>query len=707
MGFDKESDRPARFGARNLRLPAVLASARLNRTSGTLKEVRTAVRRTVRATPLSFHAMSQPQPLPAVVIDTYKDEYQPAFAALNYAWIEKYFAVEAPDRTFLDDPRRHIIAPGGEVFVLFEDGAAKGTCAMQRVDAQTFELTKMGVDATAQGRGYGQRLMEAAIDFARRRGAQRIVLRSHTSLRQAIGLYRKFGFVVTRLGRDEEYARCDIHMALDLRASREASAAPPPEETLDPADWEQLRALAHRMVDDSVDFLASVRERPTWQRPTAEVREALRGPAPWSGQGAQATYEEFLELVRPYATGNISPRFWGWVQGSGAPVGVLADFLAAVMNPNAADFNHSPALVELQVIEWFREIMGFPPGASGLLVSGGSAANLTALTVARNAKNPGLREHGVDQSQGRLTLYASREAHSSVRKAAELLGLGEQGLRLVTTRPDYTIDVDELTRMLAHDRAQGLRPFCVVATAGTVNTGAIDPLDALADLCAREQLWLHVDGAFGALAMLSPALRPDLAGLQRADSLIFDFHKWLYAPYEAACVLVRSGETHRGSFSVIPPYLAELEGGIATAPIRFSEYGVQLSRGFRALKVWMALKADGLAKYARLIEQNVAQARHLTGLVQAHPRLELMAPTPLNVVNFRYRRPGLGNPELDALNQRILIALQESGFAVPSSTVLNGCFTIRCAIVNHRSTRGDFEALVKEVVRLGDGMFSS
>ena len=642
--------------------------------------------------------MSQPQPLTSVVIDTYKDEYQSAFAALNYAWIEKYFAVEPPDRLQLEHPREHIVEPGGEVFLLFEDGVAKGACAMLKVDAATFELTKMGVDPSAQGRGYAQRLMQAAIDFARRRGAARIVLRSHTSLRNAIAIYRKFGFAVTQLGRDEEYARCDIHMALDLRADHPAQR----EETLDPVDWDEFRALAHRMVDDSVDFLASVRERPVWQRPPDAVREALSSRAPWDGRGAQAAYEDFLQLVRPYSTGNISPRFWGWVQGSGAPVGVLADFLASVMNPNAADFNHSPALVEMQVIEWFREIMGFPPGSSGLLVSGGSAANLTALTVARNAMNPGVREHGVDASQGRLALYASREVHSSVRKAAELLGVGEQGLRLVPTRPDYTIDVDELVRMLAQDRAQGLRPFCVVGTAGTVNTGAIDPLNELADLCAREQLWFHVDGAFGALAMISPALRPDVAGLQRADSVIFDFHKWLYAPYEAACVLVRSGEAHRDAFSVIPPYLAGLEGGIATAPIRYSEYGVQLSRGFRALKVWMALKADGFGKYARLIEQNVDQARYLTRLIEAHPQLELMAPTRLNIVNFRYRRAGLDPAALDALNQRILIALQESGFAVPSSTVLHGCFTIRCAIVNHRSTRADFDALVREVVRLGD-----
>ena len=643
--------------------------------------------------------MSQAKPLPSVVIATYKDEYQPAFAALNYAWIEKYFAVEPLDRPLLDNPRRHIIDTGGEVFVLFEDRVPKGACAMLKIDAQAFELTKMGVDPSAQGRGYGHRLMEAAIAFARQRKAERILIRSHTSLKTAISLYRSFGFAVTHLGRDVEYARCDIRMELDLRST---PASPQLDATLDPTDWEQFRALAHRMVDDSVDYLSTLRERPAWQRVPEDVRAALNRPAPWQGQGAQAAYQDFLKLVRPYATGNISPRFWGWVQGSGAPVGVLADFLSAVMNSNAGDFDHSPALVELQVIDWFREIMGFPPGSSGLLVSGGSAANLTALTVARNAQVANMRERGVDQSSGRLTMYASREVHSSVRKAVELLGLGEQSLRLIDTRPDYTIDVEALKRAIAQDRVEGLRPLCVIATAGTVNTGAIDPLVALADLCAKEHLWFHVDGAFGAFAMMAPSIRSDLSGLERADSVIFDFHKWLYAPYEAACVLVRSRAAHRRSFSVIPPYLAELKGGISTPPVRFSEYGVQLSRSFRALKIWMALKADGFDKYARMIEQNVAQARHLSRLVDAHPRLELMAPTPLNVVNFRYWRSELGEAALDALNQRILVTLQESGFAVPSSTVLGGRFTIRCAIVNHRSTRADFDALANEVVRLGD-----
>jgi glutamate/tyrosine decarboxylase-like PLP-dependent enzyme/ribosomal protein S18 acetylase RimI-like enzyme len=644
--------------------------------------------------------MYQPQSSPSVTIETFQDAYQPAFAALNREWIEQYFVLEPADREQLDDPRAHIIEPGGEIFVLFEDGVARGTCAMCRLDERSFELAKMAVSPSAQGRGHGNRLMDAAIAFARERGAERIVIRSETGLRSAIGLYRKYGFHVTRLGScGDEYRRCNIRLELDLSAP---AGAPAREETLDPADWSEFRALAHRMVDDTVDYLATIRERPTWVAPPDEARAALRSPVPWQPGGARATYEEFLRFVRPYTTGNISPRFWGWVQGSGSPMGVLGDFLAAAMNPNAADFNHSPALVELQILEWFRTIMEFPEGSSGLLVSGGSAANLTALTVARNTSIEGVRERGVHPEEGRLTIYASQEAHSSIRKAAELLGLGEAGLRLIRTREDYTLDMDALRRTIAQDRAQGMRPFCIVGNAGTVNTGAIDPLAELAELCRREALWFHVDGAFGALAMLSPALRPDLRGLERADSVIFDFHKWLHAPYEAACVLIRAGEAHRRSFSVIPAYLERLAGGVADAPVRFSEYGVQLSRSFRALKLWMALKTDGFEKYARLIEQNVAQAHYLAGRVRSHPELELLAPVPLNLVNFRYR-PATSLPDeaLNEFNTKILLRLQESGFAVPSSTLLEGRFSIRCAIVNHRSTRADFDALVEEVVRLG------
>jgi glutamate/tyrosine decarboxylase-like PLP-dependent enzyme len=327
--------------------------------------------------------------------------------------------------------------------------------------------------------------------------------------------------------------------------------------------------------------------------------------------------------------------------------------------------------------------------------------NLVGLAVARSARAGfDVRRLGAGGGGARLAVYASSEAHSSIRKAVELLGLGAENLRQVPVRDDFTLDLAALERMVAEDRGAGLRPICVVGNAGTVNTGAIDDLPALADFATREGLWFHVDGAFGALASLSPGLRPRVAGMERADSLTFDFHKWLYLPYEIGVVLVRDEEQHRRAFSLTPEYLVRAERGLA-AGRWFSDYGVQLSRGFRALKAWMHLKEHGTEKLGRLIGQNVAQAQHLAGLVSRSAELELMAPVALNIVCFRYRAPGLDGPALDTLNQELLIRLQESGVAAPSSTRLRGRFVIRTAITNHRSRREDFDAMITEVLRIG------
>jgi aromatic-L-amino-acid decarboxylase len=299
-------------------------------------------------------------------------------------------------------------------------------------------------------------------------------------------------------------------------------------------------------------------------------------------------------------------------------------------------------------------------------------------------------------------VYASEEAHNSVDKAVALLGIGLDGLRRIPVDADFRIDLGALERAIAADREADVRPICVIGAAGTVNTGAIDDLERLADLCRREDLWLHVDGAFGALAALSPALRPLVRGVERADSLAFDFHKWFYMPIEVGCVLVRDAEAHRRTFSPPASYLASLDRGIASGPPPFAYYGPQLTRGFRALKVWISLKAYGVDKYARLIEQNVRQARRLESLVERDSRLELLAPVPLNVVCFRYVADGLDGGGLDGLNREILMRLQERGIAVPSSTVVRGSFAIRCAFTNHRTRRGDIDRLVESVVALGE-----
>ena len=475
----------------------------------------------------------------------------------------------------------------------------------------------------------------------------------------------------------------------------------PPEESLDPKDWEAFRRLAHQALDDSLDYLKGVRERPVWKPVPEAVRAKIAAPLPRDGEGMEATYRDYKELVQPYPVGNIHPRFWGWVMGGGTPMGLVAEMLAATLNVNAGGFDQSATYVELQVIEWFKEIMGYPKPASGVLVTGGSMANLVGLNAARSA-HAGFPVRTEGQAgHPQLRAYASAETHNSVQKALELMGLGGLALAKIQVKDDYRVDVPALKAQIAADRKAGLIPFCVVGNAGTVNTGASDDLAALANLCAAEKLWLHVDGAFGALAVLDPAARGQLKGLERADSIAFDLHKWMYLPYDVGCVLVRDREKHTAAFAVQASYLNKLTGGIAAGPGLFTDYEPQLSRGFRALKVWMNLKAYGLDRFARQISQNLAQARYLEERVKGEAELELLAPVSLNVVNFRYRAKGRDATASDELNGRILIGLQERGIAAPSSTVLKGRFAIRVCITNHRSRREDFDALVEGVLELG------
>lgn len=473
--------------------------------------------------------------------------------------------------------------------------------------------------------------------------------------------------------------------------------------TLDPIDWEATRKLGHQMLDDMMDYLQNIRNEPVWKKMPDEAKKFLQQKIPQQPQSIEKIYEEFKQFILPYNKGNVHPRFFAWVEGAGTPLGMLAEMLAAGMNPNVAIGEHAAMYVDKQVTNWCKQIINYPTSASGILLSGASMANVTALTVARDYQlNKNIRQEGLKQQPNQLVLYCSAETHSCVVKAVAAIGLGTEALRKIKVDNDFKIDVNELIQTIKKDFANGFVPFCIVGNAGTVNTGAIDPLHTLLSVCKEYNLWFHVDGAFGALAKLVPEYAEQLKPIEEADSVAFDLHKWMYMPYSIACALIKNADAHRKSFAADANYLLNHERGLAAGPEPATNFGLELSREFKALKVWMSLKEHGIKKYAALIKQNIAQSFYLGELIQKENQLELLTPVTMNIVCFRYKKDGLSIDELNKLNKEILMALQEQGIASPSSTILHGNYAIRVANVNHRSKKSDFDLLVKETIRIGN-----
>jgi len=476
------------------------------------------------------------------------------------------------------------------------------------------------------------------------------------------------------------------------------------EETLDPKDWEEMRAIGHLMMDDMIDYLKDIKDKPVWKPIPEETKTFFKEELPEYGMNAKEIYAQFKTHILPYNKGNIHPRFWAWVQGTGTPMGVFGDFLASAMNPNVTIGEQSPMYVDQEVVNWCKQMMHFPESASGILLSGGSMANTTALIVARNHMIAFSRKEGMQGLALKPVMYCSSETHSCIAKAAEVIGVGTEGLRKISVNADYTINLESLEQTIRDDISKGYNPFCLVGNAGTVNTGAIDDLKALKLLCKKYDLWFHIDGAFGALAKLTDQYKEKLKPIEEADSVAFDLHKWMYMPYEVGCVLIRNNEAHRNAFSFAPNYLMTHEEGLASGPDSFNNFGIELSRGFKALKVWMSIKEQGIKKYAEQIEKNIQQAEYLTDLVNENNTLELLAPTSLNIVCFRFVSSNKTKEELNQLNKDIVMKLQVSGIASPSSTILGGNYAIRVAITNHRSITSDFDLLINETIKLGNSL---
>jgi glutamate/tyrosine decarboxylase-like PLP-dependent enzyme len=459
------------------------------------------------------------------------------------------------------------------------------------------------------------------------------------------------------------------------------------EKSLDPADWIAFRQQAHKMLDDMLDYTEGLNTRDVWQPMPADVQAHLRSSL--TEKTLTEAHVDFMQNILPYAVGNAHPRFMGWVHGGGTPVGMLAEMLAAGLNANLGGRNQAPVEIERQVMRWVRDLFGFPDTASGLFVTGTSMANLIGCLCAKSKTN----------HDEQLTAYTSTAAHVSVAQALDISGIGKNALRKIAVNSNYEIDVAALEQAIIADKQAGKMPFLVVATIGTVDVGAIDDLQKIAAICRKENVWFHIDGAFGALAMLAPEIAPRLAGIELADSIAFDFHKWGQVPYDAGFILVRDGDIHQKTFASPAAYLQRQERGLSANSPWACDLGLDLSRGFRALKTWFTLSVYGNEKLGQVVAHTCELAQYLKNKIETTPELQLLAPVALNIVCFRYRCE-----DANRVNNEIVIQLQESGIVAPSSTTLNGNVAIRAAIVNHRTTKNDIDILLATTLEFGNAL---
>ena len=466
---------------------------------------------------------------------------------------------------------------------------------------------------------------------------------------------------------------------------------------------EAFRELGYRAVDLLAEQLRTLPTGPV-RRSMEEARERLLSqPLPVAATDPAALLDAVAEQILPYPMGNVSPRFFGWVNSPPAPLGILAELLAAGLNSSVAGGDHAATYVEHAVLRWLKAMVDYPQTSGAILVSGGSMANLTGLAVMRYCKAQGqMRAQGFYAESAPMVVYTSAQGHSCIEKAIEALGFGHDYLRKIPVDADFRMDIVQLRAQIEADRAAGLRPVCVAASAGTVNTGAIDPLNAIADLCAEYDMWFHVDGAYGGLGILAEQTKGLYNGMERADSLAIDPHKWLYVPVECGCTLVRDAQAMRDTFSLVPPYLRDDK----LLPW-FSEFGLQQTRGFRALKLWLVIQQIGVQGYRDSISHDIELARALQAKIKARPAFELIAAGPLSVTCFRYHPDNIDDPgALNTLNKSILDTVQREGAVFLTSTELHGQTVLRACIVNFRTTPADLDTLLDVIAEVGERLTS-
>lgn len=558
-----------------------------------------------------------------------------------------------------------------------------------------------GIAPECQGRGYATEAAQALIEFAETDSRVRII-RAHTltEMNASTRILQKCGFV--RAGEAMDEGKIVWRWERSIKQPNNC-----PSVTLQPGP-DELRYWGKAAVDLAADYLHSLRHRPVYPDTSSQrIRQQLELSLPKEGCDFDHLFTIFRDVILESSRHNGHPRMFGYVQSPGTGIGAIADFLASTLNANLTAWRSAPVAVEIErlTIEWIRQIVGFDPGAAGLFVSGGSMANLSALAAARRAQFSQRPVDDVTTSEtARLRVYASQETHHSIGKAMTLLGFAPDCLRHIAANAQGKIETDDLVAKIKQDRAAGFQPFCVVANAGTVMTGSIDPLNELADIAQRFHLWMHVDACYGGFAVIAPSLKPLFRGLERADSIALDPHKWLYLPVDSGCVLYRNAENARATFAHDAAYTRVMEKE-ADEAFAYWDYGPELSRRFRALKVWMLLKGVGLRQLGRAIENNVACALHLERLVQKSDDFEMLAPVELSIFCFRYLPVGLrteprDEAAIDRLNEELLLGLQRDGSSYLSNAIIGGRFALRGCVLNYRTTEADMEILLQDLRRV-------